>query len=292
MRKRDPMALRHHPRHNTPLRLAAGLVMQVVSWQVSRLVDRGRFDPARIDVHRFDLPLPGLAAAFDGFRLVHISDIHMGTWMNAARLAGIVDLVNAEKPDLIAITGDFVSYTIEQPLTELVGPLSRLQAPHGVFAVLGNHDCWTDSEKVRAALAASAIRDLPNTAVTLHRGADCLHIAGVDNVYDGRADLPRLLASLPPDGPAILLAHEPDFADEAAASGRFALQLSGHSHGGQLNLPLIGPPFLPHLAKKYPRGRYQVGTMVLYTNRGLGTTALQLRVRCPPEIAVITLRSC
>lgn len=290
MTRRDPLALRNHPRHNTPLRLAVGLLFQIASWQISRLVDRGDFRPEMIDVHAFDLALPRLPAAFDGYRLIHLSDFHMGTWMNRRRLAGIVELTLAEKPDLVAVTGDFVSYTIDQPLDDLVDGLQRLQAPDGVYAVLGNHDCWTDPDRVQAALAASGVRVLNNQAVAVRRGGSTLQIAGVDNVYTGRADLAAVAAHLDAALPAILLAHEPDFADEAAASGLFDLQLSGHSHGGQINLPLIGPPFFPHLAKKYPRGHYRLGAMQLYTTRGLGTTALQLRIRCKPEIAVIRLR--
>jgi uncharacterized protein len=289
--KRNAGALRDHPQHNTPLRLAIGIVFQIFSWQVSRLVDRGRFNPKMIDVNPFELYLPRLSSDFDGFRIVHVSDIHMGTWMNATRLSGIVDLINHQHADLVAITGDFVSYTIEQPLQTMLEPLKRIWAADGRFAVMGNHDVWTDPTAVREMLDQTGIRELRNQAVTLSRNGSCLHICGVDNAYEKLADLAPILDTLPPEGAAVLLAHEPDFADRSSAAGRFDLQLSGHSHGGQLNLPLVGPPFLPHLAKKYPRGCYQIKDMLLYTNRGLGTTALQMRYRCPPEIAVITLRT-
>ncbi len=283
--------LRRAPHYRTPVRLLLGLGMQVIAWQVSRWVDRGLFRPEDIDVHKFEIHLPRLHPAFDGFRLLHISDIHMGTWMNPARLSGIVQMINDLQADLVAITGDFVSYTIDGPIQSMLGPLKSICSREGNFAVLGNHDMWTDPEAVRAMLASSGIRELRNQAVTLDRDGGCLHICGVDNVYTGHADLVPVLESLPPEGAAVLLAHEPDFADQAAASGRFDLQLSGHSHGGQLNLPLIGPPFLPHLAKKYPRGHYRVRDMQLYTSRGLGTTALQIRYRCPPEIAILRLQS-
>jgi predicted MPP superfamily phosphohydrolase len=270
--------------------LAVGLVLQELFWLVSRVVDRGASSQDLFDVTELDLPLTELPAAFDGYRIAHLSDIHMGTWMNRARMAAVVELVAAQRPDLIAITGDFVSYTLEEPLAELAGVLGGLRAPDGVYAVRGNHDCWTDPEAVSAMLAEVGIVELPNACVRIERGAGAFYLAGVDDVYDERADLPGLIDRLPADGPAVLLAHEPDFADQAAATGRFALQLSGHSHGGQLNFPLVGPLFLPHWAKKYPRGLYDVGGMKLYTTRGLGTTALQVRVRCRPEIVLFKLQ--
>jgi predicted MPP superfamily phosphohydrolase len=216
----------------------------------------------------------------------------MGTWMNHERLSGIVEMVNDQRADLVAITGDFVSYTLQRPLQELGGLLKHIQSGQGCFAVLGNHDVWADAQAVRRMLDQCGIRELRNQAQTLRRESASLHICGVDNAYAGLADLAPITQNLPKQGAAILLAHEPDFADHAAASGRFDLQLSGHSHGGQLDLPFIGIPYLPHLAKKYPRGWYRVGNMRLYTSRGLGTTALQVRFRCPPEIAVIQLRAC
>ncbi|HUF37872.1 MAG TPA: metallophosphoesterase [Anaerolineales bacterium] len=288
---RDRTAIRRHPRKRKPILLAAGLVLQELFWLVSRVVDRGRYSPKHFDVNEFDLPLERLPAAFDGYRIIHLSDIHMGTWMNRERLEGVVELVLEEKPDLVAITGDFVSYTLDVSLDELAEVLARLHAPDGVYAVRGNHDCWTDPDRVSAMLGEAGIVELRNDFIRIERAGQRLYLAGVDDVYDGRADLEAVITRLPEDGAAILLAHEPDFADEAAGTGRFDLQLSGHSHGGQLNFPVVGPLYLPQLAKKYVRGLYRVGAMHLYVNRGLGTTALQLRVRCRPEIAVIALRS-
>ena len=274
-----------------PLPLAAGLVLQELFWLVSRIIDRGRYSPEDFDVNEFELPLERLPAAFDGYRVIHLSDIHMGTWMNRERLEGVVDLVLAEKPDLVAITGDFVSYTLDESLDDLAEVLARLHAPDGVYAVRGNHDCWTDPERVSAMLGEAGIVELRNDFIRIERDGQRLYLAGVDDVYDERADLAAVIPRLPDDGAVILLAHEPDFADEAAGTGRFDLQLSGHSHGGQLNFPVVGLLYLPHLAKKYPCGLYQVGGMKLYTTRGLGTTALQLRVRCKPEIVVMRLCS-
>jgi len=111
----------------------------------------------------------------------------------------------------------------------------------------------------------------------------------VDDILYKMNRLDQVLASLPADGAAILLAHEPDFADTSAAAGRFDLQISGHTHGGQINLPLIGPPILPEMGQKYPSGLYNIGDMLLYTNRGVGVTTVNARFNCRPEITVFTL---
>lgn len=261
-------------------------------WQLTqtrflRRLGRQRFHPAQFEITSLPVAVDGLATAFNGYRLVHISDIHMGQWMTAERLQGLVQLINAQKPDTIAITGDFVSYVLDV-LPDLADGLRGLQARDVVTAVMGNHDHCLGVRRVRQALVDGGVVELQNNVYTVRRGAATLHFAGVDDIMMGQHDLKALLARLPPDGPAILLAHEPDFADISAATGRFTLQLSGHSHGGQIVLPRLGPLRGP-LFMKYPSGRYQVGDMVQYTNRGVGTNLIHLRLNCKPEITVITL---
>ncbi len=253
-----------------------------------RWLGRHRFDPADFEIVRQRLPVAGLNAAFDGFRLVHISDLHIGHWLTVERWHGVVDLINELEPDLIAITGDFVSYVLAPLEADLTAGLGALQAGEGVVAVLGNHDHWLDPDGVRRVFQRSGVKELNNDVVTLVRGDGQLHIAGVDDVIAGQPQLEKVLKKLPPNGPALLLAHEPDFADESAATGRFFLQLSGHSHGTQIVLPgkepfLRGPGFT-----RYPLGRYEVEDMVQYTNRGLGTHVVRLRINCAPEITEFT----
>ena len=127
--------------------------------------------------------------------------------------------------------------------------------------------------------------------MTLRREEAQLHIAGVDSLWYDKADLNPVLQQLPEEGAALLLAHEPDFADISAKTGRFDLQLSGHSHGGQIILPLVGPPWLPRHGRNYPLGQYQVGDMIQYTNRGIGMVIPTVRFNCRPEISVFTLRA-
>jgi predicted MPP superfamily phosphohydrolase len=200
-------------------------------------------------------------------------------------------MVNRQSPDLVVITGDFVTTMAGHFAADLVAALGALVPRQATLAVLGNHDHWTDATAVRQIIAESGIVELSNTVYTLRRGAAMLHIAGVDDVWERQDRLDLVLAQLPAEGAAILLAHEPDFADASAATGRFDLQLSGHSHGGQVIIPFRGPLVLPPHAHKYPVGRYQVGEMVLYTNRGLGKISPHVRFNCRPEIAVFTLQS-
>lgn len=255
------------------------------------IFDDGEFDSEQIDVSRHHLHLPRLSEPFEGYRIVQISDIHFGTWMNQERLRGIVEMVNAQLPDLIAITGDFVTFDADRFKEYLISSLNQLQPKDAAVAVLGNHDHWTDPDIVREVLWETAIIDLSNNVYSLSRDGASLHIAGVDCTLEGLDRLHHVLDKIPQDSAAILLAHEPDFADISAKSGRFDLQISGHSHGGQINLPLIGAPLLPPHGRKYPSGLYRINGMYHYTNRGVGTASMQLRFNCPPEITVFTLRT-
>lgn len=238
-----------------------------------------------------EVPLRDLPPAFDNYRLVQFSDLHLGSSFKAQHLHEVVDQVNALQPDTIAITGDFVSRHPDHYAPLLVEALSRLQARDLKLAVLGNHDHYTDTSPIRWALKQSGILELRNRSVTLQRGADVLHLAGVDDQLEGMDRLDRVLEQLPPDGPAVLLAHEPDFAQISQPTGRFGLQISGHTHGGQIHLPPFSRLMLPPYGRKFPPGWQQLDGMVLYTNRGLGTSWLNLRYRCPPEITLYRLRS-
>jgi uncharacterized protein len=255
------------------------------------LVYAKRIEPRWLETVRVDIRLPRLPPEFHGYRVVQISDIHMDTWMTPRRLRIIVHRINQEKADLVAITGDFVTRDPYNYAKELAGILRGLHARDGVAAVLGNHDHWCDPDFVRQAIQAAGLIDLNNRVHTLRRSGAALHFSGVDDYMENQSRLDLVLSQLQEDGAAILLAHEPDFADLSAASGRFDLQLSGHSHGGQVALPVVGPPYLPDHADKYPVGLYEIGNMKLYTNRGIGMVHLPFRFNSRPEITVITLLS-
>jgi predicted MPP superfamily phosphohydrolase len=251
-------------------------------------------EPGWIQTENVTLNLPRLTPQFFGTRIAQVSDIHMGGWMNSERLQHAVDLILAEKPDLLLITGDFLIGHIfdgnsEGHLQILIKILTPLAKSIPSFGVLGNHDYWTNADAIREMLQQSGIKDLTNSSFTVSRGSEKLHLCGVDDIWEGDVRLDDVIYQLPQEGTAILLAHEPDFADESAGTGRFDLQVSGHSHGGQIVIPFYGPPILPYLGQKYPSGLYQVGNMFQYTNRGLGMIDPPVRFNCPPEITIFTL---
>ncbi|MGQ7276659.1 metallophosphoesterase [Brevibacillus thermoruber] len=244
----------------------------------------------QLEVVSLPVSLPDWPQALKGVRMVHFSDTHLGPYWGIEELRRVVDLINREKPDLICFTGDLVDKSTRL-LSAAVPVLRALQAPLGKFAVLGNHD-WRYGQQavIHQALLDAEFQVLNNRHVrTEHKGAG-LYVAGVDDVLHGTPDLAGALAGIPAGEPVILLVHEPDFADEAA---RYPvhLQLSGHSHGGQVRLPLIGHLATPELGQKYVSGLMQAGErgMPVYTNRGLGTTILPVRFLCRPEVTVLTL---
>ena len=215
-------------------------------------------EPRRIRVTHVALKLPRLPKAFDNYRVVQISDLHLGSWMTPERLRQTAELINLIEPDLIAITGDFVDRRVGVVAERLIDPLRRLRARDGVVAVMGNHDHYNAVEEVRQVLRASDVTDVSNRVLTLRRGDAAFHIAGVDDVARHKDCLDKVLDQLPETGAALLLVHEPDFADLSAPTGRFDVQLSGHTHGGQVRLPLLGPLVLPSYGKRYPAGLYRV----------------------------------
>lgn len=248
-----------------------------------------KIEPQNVEVKSISLVLPRLDKEFDGYRIVQISDIHMDRWMTFDRLSKMMRLVNEQRPDLIAITGDFVTVGARHDERELIDALSVLEAADGAVAVLGNHDYIADPDLIRSIIHDSGIVELSNDLRTLRRGDGVLHIAGVDDFYQRRARLDLVLNRLPEEGAAILLAHESDFAEVSAPTGRFDAQLSGHSHGGQFQLPFIGAVMRPRVGRIYPSGLYNVDGMLQYTNRGLGMLKPHLRFNCRPEITVLTL---
>lgn len=258
-----------------------------VSWMM--ILGQNKFRREDFSVVTINLPIKGLPQEFDGYRIVHITDIHIGQWITPERLLGVVELVNEQEPDAVALTGDFVSYLLDPYTDFLQQYLSLLRPKDLTFAVLGNHDHWADAERISDALHAAGVIELKNQTYSISRGLSKLYFAGVDDVMVGKDRLDMVLGKLQANQPAVLLAHEPDFAVKSAATNHFFLQLSGHSHGGQIVIPGFGPLIRGPYFYKYPRGKYQVGDMILYTNSGIGTNTIWTRWNCPPEVAVITL---
>lgn len=263
------------------------------AWLINTL--RQTFFPSpapggQVEVSQIDIPIRELEPAFDGFRIVQFSDLHLdGETTTRARLQALVAQINALQPDLVAFTGDFVTFSSIYNPTDLIEPLRALRPREASVAVMGNHDQTKNAETIRRVIHESGMIDLNNAVHTLRRGDARLHVAGVNSLFRNAARLDVVLKALPASDPAILLAHEPRMIEQSAPTGRFALQLSGHTHGGQIRLPLLTRLALGE-NRRYRSGLFQVGETRLYVNRGIGTVGLPLRINCPPELTVLTLR--
>jgi uncharacterized protein len=255
-----------------------------------------------IEVSQFDVPLPGLATEFEGFRIAQLSDIHLDEFTEPFFLRQAIRHINSANPDAVFLTGDYVTHEImPRRLTrgaewQCANILQELTC-RSIYAVLGNHDTLEGAGNVTAALAANGIAVLNNAHLSLQRGTARIWLAGLEDPLIGRPDpaaaIPAAIRNLAHE-PVILLCHAPDYADTLLAqpAGQaVALMLSGHTHGGQVRLPLLPPMNLPALGRKYIEGWFRLGSMQLHVNRGLGTVGLPFRLNCAPQISMLTLRA-
>jgi predicted MPP superfamily phosphohydrolase len=228
-----------------------------------------------------------LPEAFRGFRILQLSDIHHSLFVPLEQVAAVVELANSLKPDLIALTGDFVSYSRAsiEPVAEILG---CLRSRCGVVAVLGNHDFRVGAEEVETALRRHRIQVLRNRHRSLQRRGATLFLAGVDD-YGYGADLTRAMHGIPEDAPTVLLAHNPRLVTAAACRG-VSLVLSGHTHGGQVNFPLLGTVYGRSPEQmRFKMGWDRLGGTQIYVSRGIGTIVLPVRWRCPAEVPLLEL---
>jgi predicted MPP superfamily phosphohydrolase len=251
-----------------------------------------KFNPKNIDLVEIDIEFDNLGWNFHNYRILNLADIHLGQWVNPDYLNDLVDYVNTLNFDLITLTGDYVSYNMEDYDIALKSSFKKLKAKDGKYGILGNHDHWMGSEVIRDIFEKSDIVDLSNDVVRLSKGDDHLNLAGVDSCTVCADNLDDVLAKLDENCPTILLAHEPDFAKESSQTGRIDFQISGHSHGGQFIIPKFETtPFRGPNSTKYPVGLYKVNDMIQYTSKGLGTNSFRIRINCKPEITIITLKT-
>lgn len=248
-----------------------------------------KVEPNQIQIERVEIALPRLPGAFNGMTIAQLSDLHLGPYVSEEHIAQAVQMTNALKPDAIVLTGDLVnsSWHYIQPCIELI---SKLDAPLGVYAVLGNHDYWVGYLNLMLeTVRKTEIKLLRNQAIPISRGRSTIYMVGIDDMWLHLGNINRALENLPHNACKIVLLHEPDFAD-IAARAEIDLQLSGHSHGGQVRVPFWGPLILPKYGEKYPMGFYRVGNFTrLYTTRGVGVLPPAVRFNCPPEITLLTL---
>lgn len=243
----------------------------------------------KLEIVRVRVSPPRLPQAFDGVTIAQLSDLHLGPWVDPLSVRAAVDAVLSLKPDTVVLTGDYVSELQSGEADLIVQELSRLSAPLGVYAVLGNHDHWTDSQTVAAAIRRAGLGLLCNANTAIERNGVNVYVAGIDDVWEEKADLDTALKGTPRNACVILLAHEPDYADAASADPRLSLQLSGHSHGGQVRWPGGTPIYVSRLGRRYPQGLRQVKDMLLYTNRGIGVVFPPIRFNCRPEVTLFEL---
>ena len=252
--------------------------------------------------HRDDTGCRSLPAAFDGMRIVQLSDIHLDEFTEPFLLRHAIEQINRLQPDAVLLTGDFVSYEFsprkysERSAWQCAEMLSELKCPER-YAILGNHDHWLSATEVTRALRASGMHvsdqlvppDWNEMETVSGSPAWTIRCAGSPDLDKA---IPAAIRGIEGQ-PVILMCHEPDYADDLLmhpAGKSIRLMLSGHTHGGQVRLPFVGALEFPPGGRKYVEGLFRLGSMQLYVNRGIGTVGVPFRFACPPEITEITLR--
>ncbi len=242
---------------------------------------------SELTLDQVTVPIANLPSQMEGYRIVQLSDLHLYPFTRLSAVQQAFEVANALKPDLIVITGDFVT-TSAEAIQDMEPLLGGLNARDGIFCTLGNHDHWSNAGVVRKGIRKSGATLLHNQAVPL-AGGKCW-LVGLDDGWVGRADLSLALEDAPGDAPILLMQHEPDLVDEYAGNPRIAMQFSGHTHGGQVRMLRPRRAYtLPFLGKKYDAGLYRVEKTWLYVNRGIGTVLAPVRMNCPPEVTEVTL---
>jgi predicted MPP superfamily phosphohydrolase len=264
--------------------VAAPLVAVSAVSAYARLIE-----PYSYRISETDIFIRNLPPAFEGFRITQLTDIHHSRILGIEEVRRVVSLAQQTKPDMFVLTGDY-STSYRRYIEPCAEALSALNAPEGVWAVLGNHDHYTDPELTTRALEQQHISVLNNTQTTLQRGSDSIQLSGIDDWSWNATDWARAFSGLKAATPTILLSHQPSVLD-LEQTRHVALILSGHTHGGQLKLPFLGAParFVTQ-DLKYAHGLFHSGDTQLYVSAGTGMIGLPVRFGVRPEIAVLRLR--
>lgn len=258
---------------------------------VAAVTDAFLIEPRLLWVNRQDIACRNLAPGLEGLRVGVLGDFHFRPDKDEALIEKVVARVNAENLDLLALAGDYVTHSGEV-LAPLLSILEGVQTRHGVFAVMGNHDGWHPGRGfMRRSFEKAGIPFLINRNSQLRIKGDPLAVAGTDFVWLGKPDPAATLKGIAPGTPVLALVHEPDYFDVMSAQRDILLQVSGHTHGGQCRVPLIGfAPAKVDFGRKYIKGAFTRGNSNLFVTSGVGTVGLRVRFACPPELAVLTLR--
>ena len=247
-----------------------------------------QIEPRHLVLERRTIRLPRLTPALDGFQIALMSDHHLFPFTPRELLEQAVEQANALHSDLILLGGDYVCTDVES-IRELAPILGRLNAKYGVFATLGNYDCWLKPDLICVQLAAQSIEVLVNRGLHVGPSAGRLFLVGLDSVCTGAPDPIQAFAGYREGDIVLALVHEPDSFPTLVRLTPVDVQLSGHSHGGQVRIPALGPVVLPPWGRIYHTGLYELDGHFVYTGRGLGMVELPLRFNCPPELTDIIL---
>lgn len=266
------------------------LKLALASTSASALGNAFLIEPKLCSITQHSVTLPNCPPALRGLKLVVLGDFHFKPSTNLDFVRKIVAQTNSLQPDLILLVGDYIDYDLHV-LPRLLDELRHLRAQHGIFGCLGNHDRWAaTATEYKHSFQHTGIRLLVNENIQLSIHGERLFLAATDCIWGGQPDPEATLSGIPRNAPLITLVHEPDYFDTMVQHHRAHLQLSGHTHGGQCRVPLIGySPIKVKYGKNYIYGRFQCGDSQLFVTRGIGTTSLPVRFSCRPEIAQLTL---
>lgn len=250
------------------------------------------WEATSIQVRHRSVAIPNLPAPFVGKTLAVLADFHLGAWSSVDFIRSIATLTNALAPDLVALVGDFAHRGTlgDRQIPLCLEALDAIRAPLGRFAVPGNHDLFARGSVYREAIARTSLTDVTNAAARVDVDGASLWFAGVDDLWWGRPDQRTALGQIPAGAATILLAHNPDFAEENP-DPRVGLVLSGHTHGGQIRIPGLREWLPSRYGDKYRIGLVQGPASQVYVTAGLGTSFVPMRFRCPPEIGLLTLHA-
>jgi len=261
----------------TPLRELAGNLSKVAKLAID--------EANSLTLERIDIDLERLPKKLDGFKIIHLSDIHHSPFTNLEHIQRAVKIANRLKPDMFILTGDYVSHET-QYIAPVAKVLGKLRSEFGTYACLGNHDHWTDAESVTKHFRNEGINVLINEGFRFEGRGGSFWLAGVDDHMVGRTDVPAALKGSYPDEMKLLLAHNPIIFRQAVRAG-VDLTLSGHTHGGQVKIRDDEKRILPR--RRLSSGLHRRKSSQIYITRGIGTVVLPVRYQCPPEISLLEL---
>jgi uncharacterized protein len=251
--------------------------------------DAWLLEPRWIEVERVIAPLRGLGSGWIGATIALLSDTHCGPYTAPSRIETAVAIANSLRPDVILLLGDYV-HRGSMYVDPGIAPFAQLRSREGVFAVLGNHDHWEGRNRCMQALHRARASLLTNRSATLWRAGDPLVIGGVGDLMEDQQQLEATFKGSPAQAPRILMCHNPDYAEVMPHNVRVDWMVSGHTHGGQVHLPLIGAPIVPsRYGRKYQQGLVQGPYCKVYVTRGVGTVSPPVRFVCRPEITLMRL---